>query len=125
VGARRSLRVIVVDDSPEFVRWVKRHLARIDGIELVGVFSCAEEALLGAACENPDVVLMDVSMPGCEGTEATRRLKRWERAPRVVLVSGDESEGRRRAAFATGADAFLGKTELTRGLPAALGLGTI
>jgi DNA-binding NarL/FixJ family response regulator len=125
VNATQRLRVMIVDDSPEFTRWLVRYLELMPEVVITGIASSAEEALVDAACAAPDVVVMDISMPGCQGTEATRRIKRWERPPRVVLVSGDESPERKQAALSAGADAFLAKSELTQGLSKALGLKPI
>src|SRR4029079_283930 len=80
------LRVFMVDDSPEALKSVSQFLAETPGIELVGVALSGEESLPELARLKPDVVLMDLAMPGMGGLEATRRIKASPTAPRVLLL---------------------------------------
>ncbi|MBI4278559.1 MAG: response regulator, partial [Armatimonadetes bacterium] len=59
----------------------------------------------------PDLVIMDLTMPGMNGLEATRRLKARPGAPRVVILSLHDSEAHRAVAAAAGADAYASKSE--------------
>ncbi len=87
-----AIRVLLVDDH-ELVRiGIKRLLSDIPGIEVVGEASTGEEALDLAPKLKPNVILMDVNMPGMGGLEATRRLKRITPDSKVLVVTvyGDE-----------------------------------
>ena len=105
-----SLRILLVDDYEPIRSLFSRLLSRQDGIQVVGVAGPGEEAIgLAQACE-PDVVVMDVVMPGFGGVEATRRLRQALPRVRVVGHSANDAEAVMRAA---GADAFVRKGEPT------------
>jgi NarL family two-component system response regulator LiaR len=90
VVARREqkVRVLVVDDDPDFVEAAKVSLAADRRIEVVGGAASGEEAVRQAAALRPEVVAMDVVMPGLDGIEATRMIRKDQPECRVVLVSG-------------------------------------
>src|SRR5262249_31623325 len=67
------LRVLVADDHPIFRNGMRALLATVPGFEVVGEVASGEEAILQAAETQPDVVLMDLQMPGGGGVEATRQ----------------------------------------------------
>ena len=105
-----SLRILLVDDYEPIRALFSRLLSRQAGMEVVGVAGTGEEAIsLAQACE-PDVVVMDVVMPGVGGVEATRRLRQALPTVRVVGHSANDAEAVMRAA---GADAFVRKGEPT------------
>ena len=88
--ARRAqkVRVLVVDDDPDFVEAAKLSLAADRRIEVVGGATSGEEAVRQAAALRPEVVAMDVVMPGLDGLQATRLILEDQPECRVVLVSG-------------------------------------
>ena len=79
-----------------------------------------EEALRHAEQAPPDLVVMNVELPGPNGIEATRQLRRRFPSCQVVLMSVSDSEALRIAALEAGAVAFLAKRELTASLAALL-----
>ncbi|AKH19799.1 response regulator [Sedimenticola thiotaurini] len=81
------IKVLLVDDH-ELVRTGFRHILQgSDGIEVVGEAECGEDAVLKAKQEKPDLVLMDVNMPGIGGIEATRRIRRQNPSTQVIAVT--------------------------------------
>ena len=86
------IRVLVVDDHDLVRTGITRMLADIDGLQVVGEACTGEEALLKVRELKPDVVLMDVKMPGIGGLEATRKLMRSHPDIKVVAVTVCEDE---------------------------------
>jgi PAS domain S-box-containing protein len=102
--------VVVVDDAPE-VRVLVRTRLRVSGrFEVVGEGSDGGEAVELAARLRPDLMLLDVSMPGTDGLEALPRVLEGSPGTRVVMFSGFEETGLVDKAHALGAAAFVEKS---------------
>lgn len=86
------IRVLVVDDHDLVRTGITRMLADIDGLQVVGEADSGEMALKMARELKPDVVLMDVKMPGIGGLEATRKLLRSQPDTKVVAVTVCEED---------------------------------
>ena len=106
-----SVRVLLVDDNAEFLDSATHFLSADPEIEIVGCVLSAEAALEQAPRLHPDLVLMDLVMPGMNGLEATRQIKVLPGAPRVVILTLYDNAEYRAAAAAVGADGFLAKSE--------------
>ncbi|HLF25760.1 MAG TPA: response regulator transcription factor [Anaerolineae bacterium] len=102
-------RILLVDDQPAVRQGLRMRLALEADLRVVGEANSATEALVIAQILHPDVVVMDVEMPGIDGiqaTEALRVLAPWSTV--VVLSIHDDAVIRQRARTA-GAAAFVGK----------------
>ena len=86
------IRILVVDDHQLVRIGTSRLLADIEGFEIVGQAGSGEQAIDMVRDLKPDVVLMDVQMPGIGGLEATRRCLRVDPELRIVAVSVHETE---------------------------------
>lgn len=86
------IKVLVVDDHDLVRMGITRMLTDISGIKVVGDAACGEDALRLARDLHPQVVLMDVKMPGIGGLEATRKLLRQDPDIRVVAVTVCDEE---------------------------------
>ena len=75
VEEARQVKVLVVDDQAPFRGAAKRVVAMTPGFEIVGEATTGEEAVEMAASLEPDLVLMDINLPGINGIEAVRRIQ--------------------------------------------------
>lgn len=83
-GVTDVIRVLIADDQRVVREGLRTLLALLDDVEVVGVAADGEEAVQLALTREPDVVLMDLRMPRCDGVDATRRLQ--AEAPRVKVL---------------------------------------
>jgi len=83
----RMIRVLIVDDHEDFRNSLKAALAFRSTITVVGEAASGEEAIEQVATLKPDVVLMDVSMPGMSGVDATREIVRRRPDIRIIGLS--------------------------------------
>jgi DNA-binding NarL/FixJ family response regulator len=81
------IRVLIADDQALIREGLETLLGLSPGIEVVGSAADGEEAVRLAAERQPDVVLMDLRMPRCDGVEATRRITREHPSARVVVLT--------------------------------------
>jgi len=86
------IKVLVVDDHDLVRTGIARMLDEVDGLRVVGEASSGEQAVQMAKDTVPDVVLMDIKMPGIGGLEATRKLLRVDEGIRVIAVTMCEEE---------------------------------
>ena len=108
------MRVLLIDDSPVFLERAVSLVRASDRVAHVALARSGEEGLARAADEHPDLILVDVVMPGLDGFETARRLKALPRPARVVMVSLSDQPAYGRAALAAGADGFVAKGDLPR-----------
>ncbi len=104
-----STRVLLIDDQQLIRAGVRRILGECDEIEVVGEAATGEEGLVLAKKLRPDVVLMDIHMPGMGGLEATRRLRMLENPPAVIALSVSGQEPYPSHLLAAGAGGYLSK----------------
>lgn len=82
-----QVRVLVVDDHESFRRVAAAVVGVTGGFVVAGSVGSGEESIIAAEAIEPDLVLMDINLPGMDGIEATRRLRAMARPPVVVLLS--------------------------------------
>ncbi|HKF76739.1 MAG TPA: response regulator transcription factor [Candidatus Dormibacteraeota bacterium] len=87
-----AVRVLIVDDRAPFREVARRVVDASDGFEAVGEVESGEEAVLAAGRLQPDLVLMDVNLPGIDGVEATRRSRAACGQIVVLLLSTADAE---------------------------------
>mgnify|MGYP002526236738 FL=1 len=84
---RDPIKVAVIEDTPALGKLVQRVLDAMDGIQCVGVWENAEDGLEVIQATPPDVVLMDISLPGMSGIEATAKLKAKHPQVEVIILT--------------------------------------
>ena len=81
-----SLKVLIADDHPLMLQGIRRALEASEDIDVVGEARCGEELLALAERRKPDLVLLDLHMPGLHGIECVAELKqRWPEIKAVVI----------------------------------------
>jgi DNA-binding NarL/FixJ family response regulator len=105
-----TVRVLVVDDHESFRRVASAVVAATDGFAVVGAVTSGEDSIAAAAAAEPDLVLMDVNLPGMDGMEATRWLRSSARPPVVVLLSTYDEEEFGAQARECGAATYVAKS---------------
>jgi len=101
------IRLLYVEDNEDNVYMLKMRLELLDEFEVL-VAADGEQGVAAALSERPDLVLMDLEMPGVDGWEATRRLKSIPRTAGipVIALSAHALAGSREKALAAGCDEF-------------------
>ncbi|HEX6715380.1 MAG TPA: response regulator transcription factor [Thermoleophilaceae bacterium] len=117
------IRVLLAEDHTVVRTGLLQLLGDLEDIEVVGAATGGEEAVALAAEHMPDVVLMDLEMPGIDGIEATRRIRAADPEVNVVVLTAFSDRSRILAAIDAGAVGYLLKDtepdDLIRGLHAA------
>jgi DNA-binding NarL/FixJ family response regulator len=114
------IRVLIADDDAS-MRQVLGLLVRLeDDFELVGTVSDGQEAVDQVQQMRPDVVLMDINMPGLDGFVATQRIRAMAGAPTVLIVSNTFDDDSVRHALEQGAGGFVAKPDAYCELAAAI-----
>lgn len=119
-GQDARASVLIVDDSADFRFLLTRILSRSDRYEVMGEAADGAEAIEKVRAATPDIVLLDLRMPGMDGFEAIPHIRKLAPTTRIVVVSGlDASEVAERC-IALGADAFIEKHDSPAEFQAAL-----
>jgi two-component system invasion response regulator UvrY len=113
VRDRTDVTVLTVDDQRIFLRTARSLIEATPGFEQVGEAASGEEALELVAHLRPDLVLVDVRMPGMDGVETARRLTEADPATTVVLISLDEVPQLSTAVDRAGAAGYIRKQDLS------------
>jgi DNA-binding NarL/FixJ family response regulator len=101
------IRVVVVDDHPLFRDGLTGLLATVADVEVVASVGDGEDAVRRSAELAPDVVLMDLNLPGLPGLEAIRRIVRLDPAPAVLVLTMVDDDDSVAAAMRVGASGYL------------------
>jgi DNA-binding NarL/FixJ family response regulator len=105
------IRVLIVDGRPSVRQGLRMQLLLEPDLEVIGEAASGEEALALVPQVQPDVVLMDVKMPGMDGIPATRGVRAIRPQSTIVLLSLYDDARLKAEAQAAGAAAFVGKQE--------------
>ena len=104
------VRVLLVDDHPVVRAGLKALLETTEHVEVVGEASSGEEAVEKARTLQPDIVIMDLAMPGMDGVQATRRISELGLGAKVLVVTIHDEDEYLVPALNAGAAGFLNKS---------------
>lgn len=114
-----AVRVLLVDDCPEFRKLLARLLRGL-GCEIAGSVASGEEALLALAADRPDIVILDIAMPGLNGLETAKRIRDAYADIKLLVLSLHSTPEYQQAAALIGVDAYVCKADLVPELPRVL-----
>ena len=118
-----SLQILLVDDNLTFLASVKKSLKLVPNTILLAEAHNGAEALALAQSLHPDLVLMDIVMPGLSGLDVAKAMQAWPHAPRVLFLSMHDNESYHLAAEALGSLGLVSKSNfVTELLPILAGL---
>jgi DNA-binding NarL/FixJ family response regulator len=112
VAGKSPLRLLIADDNGLFARALEALLEAEDSIEVVGRAGDGEQATRLASELEPDVVLMDLSMPRLDGFDATQRIRDESPRTAVVVVTGSGDRADFERAEAAGAAGYVTKDRI-------------
>jgi DNA-binding NarL/FixJ family response regulator len=114
------MRILIVDDNEAMRRGVKALLISGNGWEVCGEARDGVEAIERARELQPDLILMDISMPGMNGLEVARCIRRESVTVKILIMSQNDSAQWLPAAIGAGADGCIDKTQISTELPQAI-----
>ena len=114
------ISVLLVDDNPTFLRILGDFLGEEENIFVVGMARSGEEALVKAKELRPQVILLDLAMPGLNGFNTTPRLRSMMPDVGIIALTVLDANGYREAALTAGADDFVAKANLNTHLVPAI-----
>ncbi|MBI1802768.1 MAG: response regulator transcription factor [Chloroflexi bacterium] len=103
------IKLLIVDDHPVVRRGLQSMLADAKDVQVVGEATSGAEALAQVAKIKPDVILMDIRMPGADGVQVTRRLRREHPDIKIIILTTYDDDQHLFNAIEAGAHAFLTK----------------
>jgi DNA-binding NarL/FixJ family response regulator len=115
-----TMRVLIADDHRLIAEGIKRSLTETDDFEVVGEASSGTEVLPLVRRTSPDLVLLDLKMPGLDGLSALELIKRDHPSIKVVIISASSDPAVIQTALARGASAYVLKSVNPVDLPATL-----
>jgi DNA-binding NarL/FixJ family response regulator len=104
------LRILLVDDHPVVREGYRRMLERHDGFHVCAEAGNAREAYRTCKAERPDVVVMDLALPGASGIEAVRHIRQWDKDARILVFSMHAAPAFALKAFEAGASGYVTKS---------------
>ncbi|MDP2920513.1 MAG: response regulator transcription factor [Dehalococcoidia bacterium] len=115
-----KIRILIVDDHTVLRDGIRALLSVHDDIEIVGEASEGKEAIEKVRELNPDVVIMDIAMPGMDGLEATRRIRKKNRDVKILVLSQYDNREYILSCIKAGASGYLPKRALGSELVSAI-----
>jgi DNA-binding NarL/FixJ family response regulator len=108
-SAERTIRVVIADDQRMVRDGLQLMLSLVGGVEVAAVTADGDEAVAAVAAHDPDVVLMDLRMPRCDGVTATERIRAEHPRTQVVVLTTFADDDEVLAALRAGARGYLTK----------------
>jgi DNA-binding NarL/FixJ family response regulator len=117
-SAEPALKVLVADDHPLILQGLRRTLEECDDIDVIGEARTGDEVLPLVERRRPDVVLLDMRMPGLESAECIRRISESHPQVKTIVLSASDDRATIDSAAAAGASAYVLKSVSALDIPA-------
>lgn len=114
------LKVLIADDHPLMLQGIRRALEASEGIEVVGEARCGEEVLALVERRKPDLVLLDLHMPGLDGLHCVAEIKRAWPEIKTVVISASDDRASIDSSLLAGASAYILKSVSPMDIPSVL-----
>jgi DNA-binding NarL/FixJ family response regulator len=111
IGAGAQVRILVVDDHEPFRRFVSSTLSEQTNLRVIGEVADGLEAVHQAEALQPDLILLDIGLPGLNGIEAARRIGELVPNARIIFLTQESSADVVREAFSLGAWGYVIKLQ--------------
>lgn len=111
------IKILLVDDNLTFLAAVRKYLALLPDARVVAEAHDGPQALTQATQWRPDLVLLDIMMPGMNGLEVAAVMQSWPQPPQIVFLSMHDNAPYRQAAAELGVLGFVGKVDFVLELP--------
>jgi DNA-binding NarL/FixJ family response regulator len=111
IGNLSSVRILVVDDFPDWQRLVMEWLREHTHLQVIGVASDGLEAVLKAQQLQPDLILLDIGLPTLNGIEAARRIRKLSPKAKILFLSQESDRAVAGAAINAGGHGYVVKSE--------------
>lgn len=108
--APKIVKIFIAEDSPTTKASLKAILQKASDMEIIGEATAGDEAVSKVQSLKPDLVLMDIGLPGISGLEATKRLKSENPELKVIMVTSNDTDATIFEAFSCGADGYFMKS---------------
>lgn len=108
-----KIKLMIVDDNPSTIYAIKDLIEDEDSISIVAEAVNGVEAVELSKRYSPDIILMDVKMPGMDGIEATRIIKKGNREVKIIALTSFGSDGVEKSILEAGAVLFMDKCEMS------------
>lgn len=102
--------IFIADDSKALRERLTAMLSEIEGAEVIGQAGNAAEAVEGISNLKPDVVILDIQMPGGNGIDVLKTIKQESQSPLVLMLTNNASQQYRKKCMELGSDFFLDKS---------------
>jgi DNA-binding NarL/FixJ family response regulator len=108
----KELRIVIADDSLIIREELQKVLSEITGVTIVGVATDGSLALWIAQAVNPDVLILDMSMPEMSGLHVLQEIRKKDKSMIVIILSADPALILQEACLKAGANFYLNKSQL-------------
>jgi DNA-binding NarL/FixJ family response regulator len=109
-------RILIADDHAEFLAMVVQLIESEKDLSVVKTFNNGQAIVNEAATLNPDLLILDISMPGLSGIDAALKLRAADRQAKIIFLTVHQDQDYLRAALATGALGYIVKDQLASDL---------